>query len=108
MLMTIVANARVFGGGFQVAPAADMEDGLLDAVSFENMGFGSRVSALVRLLRGTHLRHPRVSALRARRLVYRFAEPPAYETDGEWNQARSSEVVIEAMPKALQVLAPAP
>ena len=108
MLMTIVANARVFGGGFQVAPAADVEDGLLDAVSFENMGFGSRVSALVRLLRGTHLRHARVSALRARRLVYRFAEPPAYETDGEWNQARSSEVVIEALPKALQVLAPAP
>ena len=108
MLMTIVANARVFGGGFQVAPAADVEDGFLDAVSFENMGFGSRVSALVRLLRGTHLRHPRVSALRARRLVYRFAEPPAYETDGEWNQARSSDVVIEAVPKALQVLAPAP
>ena len=108
MLMTIVANARVFGGGFRVAPAADVEDGLLDAVSFENMGFGSRVSALVRLLRGTHLRHPRVSALRARRLVYRFAEPPAYETDGEWNQARSSEVAIEAVPKALQVLAPAP
>ncbi|MFN8096301.1 MAG: diacylglycerol kinase family protein [Vicinamibacteria bacterium] len=107
-LMTIVANARVFGGGFQVAPAADVEDGLLDAVSFENMGLGSRVSALVRLLRGTHLRHPKVSAARARRLVYRFAEPPAYETDGEWNQAKSNEIVIEAVPKALRVLAPAP
>jgi diacylglycerol kinase (ATP) len=107
-LMTIVANARVFGGGFQVAPAADLEDGLLDEVSFENMAFGSRVSALVRLLRGTHLAHPRVSARRARRLVYRFMEPPAYETDGEWNQARTSEVVIEAVPKALRVLAPAP
>jgi diacylglycerol kinase (ATP) len=108
MLMTIVANARVFGGGFHVAPTADVEDGHLDAVSFENMGFGSRVSALLRLLRGTHLAHPRVSAVRARRLVYRFAAPPAYETDGEWNQARGSEVVIEAVPKALRVLAPAP
>jgi diacylglycerol kinase (ATP) len=107
-LMTIVANARVFGGGFKVAPEADLEDGRLDAVSFENMGFASRVSALVRLLRGTHLAHPRVSAVRARRLVYRFAQPPSYETDGEWNQAKSSEIVIEAVPKALQVLAPAP
>ncbi|MFN8094263.1 MAG: hypothetical protein U0599_18970 [Vicinamibacteria bacterium] len=87
---------------------ADVEDGLLDAVSFENMGLGSRVGALVRLLRGTHLRHPKVSAARARRLVYRFAEPPAYETDGEWNQAKSNEIVIEAVPKALRVLAPAP
>jgi diacylglycerol kinase (ATP) len=108
MLMTIVANARVFGGGFQVAPTADVEDGRLDAVSFENMGFRSRVSALVGLLRGTHLAHPRVSAVRARRLVYRFAEPPAYETDGEWNQARSNELVLEAVPRALRVLAPAP
>jgi diacylglycerol kinase (ATP) len=108
MLMLIVANARVFGGGFQVAPQADVSDGKLDAVSFGNMGFGSRVSALVRLLRGAHDRHPRVSTARASRLVYRFAAPPAYETDGEWNQARSAEVSIEAVPRALDVLVPRP
>jgi diacylglycerol kinase (ATP) len=107
LLMLIVANARVFGGGFQVAPNADVGDGKLDAVLFGNMGFSGRVSALVRLLRGTHLKHPRVSAASASRLVCRFAAPPAYETDGEWNQARSAEVVIEAVPRALQVLVPA-
>jgi diacylglycerol kinase (ATP) len=108
MLMVIVANARVFGGGFKVAPHADVEDGKLDAVAFGNMGLAGRVSALVRLLRGTHARHPRVAAASASRLVYRFAAPPAYETDGEWNQARSSEVVIEAVPRALRVLVPGP
>jgi YegS/Rv2252/BmrU family lipid kinase len=108
MLMVIVANARVFGGGFQVAPHADVEDGRLEAVAFGNMGFPARVSALVRLLRGTHLRHPRVEARSASRLVYRFAAPPAYETDGEWNQARSAELVIEAVPRALRVLVPVP
>jgi len=107
LLMLIVANARIFGGGFRVAPHADVEDGKLEAVVFGNMGFGGRVSALVRLLLGTHLEHPRVSAEKASRLVYRFAAPPAYETDGEWNQARSAEVVIEAVPRALQVLVPA-
>jgi diacylglycerol kinase family enzyme len=71
------------------------------------MGFSGRVSALVRLLRGTHLKHPRVSAVSASRLVYRFAAPPAYETDGEWNQARSAEIVVEAVPQALRVLVPA-
>jgi diacylglycerol kinase (ATP) len=106
MLMVIVANARIFGGGFRVAPHADLEDGKLEAVSFGNMGFSGRVSALVGLLRGTHLRHPRVTAETASRLVYRFAAPPAYETDGEWNQARSADVVVEAVPKALRVLVP--
>jgi len=106
MLMVIVANARVFGGGFRIAPHADVEDGKLEAVAFGNMGFGGRVSVLVRLLRGTHLKHPRVSAVAASRLVYRFAVPPAYETDGEWNQARSAEVLVEAVPRALRVLVP--
>jgi diacylglycerol kinase (ATP) len=107
LLMLIVANARIFGGGFKVAPHADVADGKLEAVSFGNMGLGGRVSALRGLLRGTHLAHPRVSAVSASRLVYRFAAPPAYETDGEWNQARSAEVVIEAVPQALRVLVPA-
>jgi diacylglycerol kinase (ATP) len=107
LLMVIVANARIFGGGFRVAPHADVEDGKLDAVAFANMGLPGRVSALVRLLWGTHLRHPRVSAATAQRLVYRFERPPAYETDGEWNQARAAEVVVEAVPRALRVLVPA-
>jgi diacylglycerol kinase family enzyme len=107
LLMLIVANARIFGGGFRVAPHADLADGRLEAVAFGNMGFSGRVNALVRLLRGTHLKHPRVTAVSASRLVYRFAAPPAYETDGEWNQARSAEVVIEAVPQALRVLVPA-
>lgn len=106
MLMVIVANARVFGGGFQVAPQADVEDGLLNAVAFANMGFAERVSALVKLLRGTHGSHARVSSVAAARLVYRFAVPPAYETDGEWNQARGTELVIESVPRALRVLVP--
>jgi diacylglycerol kinase (ATP) len=106
MLMVIVANARVFGGGFRVAPHADLEDGKLEAVAFANMGLAGRVSALVRLLRGTHLRHPRVTGATASRLVYRFDAPPAYETDGEWNRARSAEILVEAVPKALRVLVP--
>jgi diacylglycerol kinase (ATP) len=108
LLMLIVANARIFGGGFRVAPHADISDGKLEAVSFGNMGFSGRVSALVGLLRGTHLSHPRVSAVSASRLVYRFTAPPAFETDGEWNQARSAEVVVEAVPQALRVLVPRP
>jgi YegS/Rv2252/BmrU family lipid kinase len=108
MLMVIVANARVFGGGFKVAPDADLADGRLDAWSFGNMGLAGRVSALVRLLFGRHASHPRVTRVRAERLVYRFEAPPRYETDGEWNQAQGNELVIETLPGALRVLVPRP
>jgi diacylglycerol kinase family enzyme len=70
------------------------------------MGLGGRVSALVRLLFGTHAAHPRVNRLTAARLVYRFDAPPTYETDGEWNQARGAELVVEAVPRALRVRVP--
>ncbi len=106
MLMVIVANARIFGGGFKVAPWADLEDGRLDALAFANMGFGGRVSALVRLLLGSHASHAQVSREAAERFVYRFDAPPTYETDGEWNQAKGRELVIESVPKALRVRVP--
>ncbi len=38
----------------------------------------------------------------------RFDRPPAYETDGEWNQAASAEILVESVPRALRVLTPAP
>ena len=108
MMMLIVANARVFGGGFQIAPQADLADGRLDVVAFGNMGLGGRLEAMLRLLRGTHAAHARVETLAAARIACRFESAPAYETDGEWNRARSAELVIETLPSALQVLVPAP
>jgi len=83
LLMLVIANARVFGGGFQIAPDADLSDGRLDAVWFGNMGSAGRLSALVRLLRGTHREMAEVATSRAPSFRLTFETPPAYETDGE-------------------------
>ena len=105
--MLIVANARVFGGGFRIAPGADLADGRLDVVAFRNMGLVARIGILVKLLRGTHAGSPHVAAASASSLTLRFAAPPSYETDGEWNRAKSAEVRVESVPGALRVLVPA-
>jgi diacylglycerol kinase (ATP) len=107
LLMLVIANARVFGGGFQIAPQAELGDGRLDAVWFSNMGSAGRVGALVRLMRGTHAAMPEVATIRAPSFRLVFDAPPAYETDGEWNRARSAELLVSAVPGALRVLAPA-
>jgi diacylglycerol kinase (ATP) len=106
LLMLVIANARVFGGGFQIAPEADLGDGRLDAVSFGNMGSAGRVNALVRLMRGTHNDLPEVDTARAPSFRLTFEAAPAYETDGEWNRARSPELEVTVVPAALRVLAP--
>jgi diacylglycerol kinase (ATP) len=108
LLMLILANARIFGGGFQIAPEADLADGRLDASAFGNVGFLSRVDLMVRLLRGTHHASPNVRAVQASRFRLRFEAPPTYETDGEWNRARSCEVEVETRKATLQVLVPGP
>ena len=106
MLMLVVANARIFGGGFKIAPEADLGDGRLDVVSFGNMTLFRRLSIMGRLLRGTHGGAPEVASRRARRLELRFDAPPAYETDGEWHRAVSADLTIETIPGALRVLVP--
>jgi diacylglycerol kinase (ATP) len=106
MLMLVVANARIFGGGFRIAPTADLGDGRLDVVTFHNMGFSARVAAIVRLLRGTHAASRQVRASTASLLRLRFEAPPAFEVDGEWHRAASNDVAIETIPRAIEVLAP--
>jgi diacylglycerol kinase (ATP) len=106
MLMFVIANARVFGGGFQIAPDADLGDGALDAVSFHNMPLLRRLAIMGRLLQGTHRAAAEVQTRRGRRFELAFAAPPAYETDGEWRRARSARLTVEAVPQALRVLVP--
>lgn len=106
-LMMIVANARMFGGTFAIAPQADLEDGRLDCVTFGNVTPLRRLPLMLRIVRGTHLGATGVSHSRVASLRLRFEAPPAYETDGEWNQARSRELTITSVPRALRVLVPA-
>lgn len=108
LLMLILANARVFGGTFRIAPQADVADGRLDAVSFGNTATLARLGLMQKLVAGRHLEAPQVGLRRFARLRLAFEEPPAYETDGEWNRARSAEMQVETLPGALDVLVPGP
>lgn len=70
-LTVAVANGRFFGGGMQVAPKAEIDDGFFDVVSLDMAPFES-VALTAAIYRGAHLDHPGVSCTRARRV---HAEP---------------------------------
>jgi diacylglycerol kinase (ATP) len=107
LLMLVLANGRVFGGGFRIAPAAELSDGRLEGMAFGNMPTLQRLKLMALLLRGTHAGTSQVDASSGRCYRLRFDAPPAYETDGEWNRARSAELAVETLPGALRVLVPA-
>lgn len=105
-LMLIVANGRNFGGMFQIAPAARVDDGKLDAISILDAPPFGRIGMLAAAPKGKHVLNPRVLSEQASSFTLRFDSPPAYETDGEYNRASSAAIEISCIPRALRVATP--
>jgi diacylglycerol kinase (ATP) len=103
-LMLIVANARNFGGSFKIAPGASVTDGKLDAVSIHDAPPLARMRLFAAATKGTHVTAPEVLVEQAPSFTLEFAEPPAFETDGEYNRASGAVVQIDCLPQALRVV----
>jgi diacylglycerol kinase (ATP) len=104
-MMLVVSNGSNFGGAFRIAPDAKPDDGLLDLIDIGDLRGLSRLLLFLRVIRGTHLTHPRVAGARAAAFDLRFAEPPGYECDGELHRARSAEVTVRCVRGAIRVMA---
>jgi diacylglycerol kinase (ATP) len=106
-LMLTVSNAPFFGGGFLIAPKAQLDDGLLHACAIGNTPAFMRWRLFNAAPKGRHVHSPHVQMRESTRFTVRFSAPPKYEVDGELWQAEESEVIIESVPQALQVVVPA-
>jgi len=105
-LMLVISNARYFGGAFEIAPGAKVDDGKLDAISIHDASAIRRLRLLGSATRGTHVDEPEVTVEQAGEFRLRFASAPSYETDGEYRRARSAELTVTCLPGALRVVVP--
>jgi diacylglycerol kinase (ATP) len=105
-LMVIIANARYFGGTFVIAPNADLADGKLDLIAIHDASPLQRANLFGAVGKGTHMTHPSVDAEQSASFTLRFTEAPAYETDGEYNRAKSAVLEITTVPRALRLVVP--
>jgi len=105
ILMVTVSNGPFLGGAFHIAPEASVLDGKLDVCVVRDANVLQRVRVFASAFRGTHGQLPSVQTFRAGRLTLSFPSPPAIELDGELCQAQSSDVLIECVPRALNVIA---
>jgi diacylglycerol kinase (ATP) len=103
-LMLIVANARTFGGSFKIAPAASVTDGKLDAISIHDAPPLARIRLFAAATKGTHVMAPEVIVEQSPSFALEFAEPPAFETDGEYQRASGTRIQIDCVPQALRVV----
>jgi YegS/Rv2252/BmrU family lipid kinase len=100
----VVANGRWFGGGMQIAPAADPADGALDLVVLGDLGRLELLRWLPTIYPGTHLRNPRVTARRARRIRVSAAVPLPTHVDGE--PVGETPLTLSVEPGALRLRVP--
>ncbi len=81
-----VCNGRFFGGGMQIAPFAQVDDGFFDVVTHGNLSLSEILRMALPLYRGTHLRRAKVS-LRQAKVVHaiplRGDGPIWIDVDGE-------------------------
>jgi diacylglycerol kinase (ATP) len=100
-----VANMACFGTGMRVAPHADPHDGHLDVVALDIPGRRAVPAMLVRLRRGTHLRHRGVRRWpeTALRIETRGRSPVMADTE----DLGPGPVDVRVLPGALPLVAPA-
>lgn len=101
-LFVAFANGAYYGGGMRIAPAAELDDGLLDLCI---VGDISRLAALRQIpgiYRGQHVHHPAVRMARAHRLRIE-GDQAAVHLDGEPFGHLPLDVVVR--PKSLRVAA---
>lgn len=106
--LVAISNGPCFGGGMQVAPNAELDDGLLDVVMAPAFSRGKLLADLFpRIYRGAHLSDPRIDVHRGQRVEIEplgDAEPAAVEADGELLGTLPARFEIVA--DALRLIAP--
>ena len=108
MESVVVANARYFGGGMQVAPEAALDDGLFDVVTVTHLSRRRSLTGLSRLYRGRHIGRPGIGYSRGRVVTVTPLEqrPVLFDVEGE--QVGRAPATLTCLPGVLRFCAPIP
>lgn len=80
-MLIAIGNGRSYGAGMNICPEADIKDGLFDIVILEPVSKVEFIKVFPRVYAGTHINHPRVKTLRAKKVQIK-GDAIAY-ADGE-------------------------
>jgi diacylglycerol kinase (ATP) len=107
----VVANSGYYGKGMKIAPAARLDDGLLDIVVIEAASKLALMRSLPKVYDGGHVDLPEVTVLTGTRVELRAdaARPVPVGGDGEplgqLPPQSGQPAVVEVLPGALSVIA---
>jgi diacylglycerol kinase (ATP) len=82
-LLVSTQNGPRTGGSFFFAPDAKPDDGLLDVVIAGDFGRLGTLNILPKVLKGTHVGHPKIKILRGKEVRLEWARPRPGHMEGE-------------------------
>jgi diacylglycerol kinase (ATP) len=101
--LVAVMNGGRYGGGFQIAPGSDPQDGLLNVVLGANLSRGALLPLMARVLQGRHLDHLQVRSAQAERAELSWQSEMQTHLDGEL-AGRHQKLSVRLLPGALSLL----
>jgi diacylglycerol kinase (ATP) len=102
MTMGVVANGQFLGGGFRIAPNANMSDGLLDLVILKDSGSLKMLDELINMKTGEYNEEDKIIYRQAKKVTLRSKERDVTVTvDGE--PIGILPATFEVIPHALTV-----
>jgi diacylglycerol kinase (ATP) len=103
-MMIAVGNGISYGGGMKITPRASFTDGLLDITVIGEMSKPEFVRNFPTVFRGTHLKHPKVTSLRASRVE--ISADRTFEVYADGERVGPLPATFEVIPAALRVVVP--
>ncbi len=100
-----VANSRTYGGGMQLAPAADLDDGQLDVVTIAHLSRPRMLMLMPTVFTGSHVNQPVVQTQRARSVEIAASRPFTVYADGDPIAELPTRITV--LPGAMRVIVPA-
>lgn len=100
-MLVAVGNGPSYGGGMQVCPDAELDDGLLDVMIVDKISIPEFLKVFPKVYSGAHKDHPAVTIRRAKRVRLQTPGIVSY-ADGE--RYAPLPMTCEVVPGALRVL----
>lgn len=100
--MVVAANGPSYAGVFRLAPAAVLDDGLLDVVVFGDIDRIEFLLHLARAFAGTHLDYPKVAMYRVSSFSLDSDEEALVQADGD--VVGHLPARVDVLPRALRII----
>ncbi|MBE0636852.1 YegS/Rv2252/BmrU family lipid kinase [Candidatus Bipolaricaulota bacterium] len=108
-LMVSVMNGTRMGGGFMMAPDGKPDDGVFNLCIARQVSRPRIFALMLKFMKGTQFEHPTITGGQTTRIVVTAIEGtlPAH-ADGETLCLKGKKLEIDIVPRALEIIKPAP